>query len=70
MLPIPTPFPGNANNLVLEIMKDYAKTLCGEDQGVVLEFVNPNYKDETWTENEIGMNACARYSKTLSKRIS
>lgn len=35
-----SPFPGNANNLVIE-MSAYAKTLRGEDQGVVLEFVNP-----------------------------
>jgi len=28
----------------------YAKTLRGEDQGVVLEFVNPKYKDDTRTE--------------------
>ena len=31
-------------------MGAYAKTLRGEDQGVVLEFVNPKYKDETRTE--------------------
>jgi UDP-sugar pyrophosphorylase len=43
-----SPFPGNANNLVLE-MGAYAKTLRGEDQGVVLEFVNPKYKDDTRT---------------------
>ena len=43
-----SPFPGNANNLVLEL-SSYAKTLRGEDQGVVLEFVNPKYKDETRT---------------------
>ena len=40
-----SPFPGNANNLVFRI-PEYAKTLRGEDQGVVLEFVNPKYKDE------------------------
>jgi UDP-sugar pyrophosphorylase len=40
-----SPFPGNANNLVLEL-SSYAKTLRGEDQGVVLEFVNPKYKNE------------------------
>lgn len=28
----------------------YANTLRGEDQGVVLEFVNPKYKDDTRTE--------------------
>lgn len=44
-----SPFPGNANNLVLELSA-YAKTLRGEDQGVVLEFVNPKYKDDTRTE--------------------
>lgn len=44
-----SPFPGNANNLVLEL-KAYAHTLRGEDQGVVLEFVNPKYKDDTRTE--------------------
>jgi len=43
-----SPFPGNANNLVLE-MGAYAKTLRGEDQGVVVEFVNPKYKDDTRT---------------------
>jgi hypothetical protein len=44
-----SPFPGNANNLVIE-MGAYAKTLRGEDQGVVLEFVNPKYKDATRTD--------------------
>ena len=44
-----SPFPGNANNLVLEL-NAYAQTLRGEDQGVVLEFVNPKYKDDTRTE--------------------
>lgn len=44
-----SPFPGNANNLVLELSA-YAKTLRGEDQGVVLEFVNPKYKDGTRTD--------------------
>jgi UDP-sugar pyrophosphorylase len=44
-----SPFPGNANNLILE-MGAYAKTLRGDDQGVVLEFVNPKYKDATRTE--------------------
>mmetsp|Transcript_17032 Transcript_17032/g.40134 ORF Transcript_17032/g.40134 Transcript_17032/m.40134 type:complete len:712 (+) Transcript_17032:92-2227(+) len=44
-----SPFPGNANNLVMSI-PEYAKTLRGEDQGVVLEFVNPKYKDETRTD--------------------
>ena len=40
-----SPYPGNANNIVIE-MNAYAKTLGGEDQGVVLEFVNPKYKDD------------------------
>lgn len=31
-------------------MGAYAKTLNGEDKGVVIEFVNPKYKDETRTE--------------------
>jgi UDP-sugar pyrophosphorylase len=44
-----SPFPGNANNLVLELSA-YAKTLRGEDEGVVLEFVNPKYKDKTRTD--------------------
>lgn len=44
-----SPYPGNANNLVIEL-KSYAETLRGEDQGVVLEFVNPKYKDDTRTE--------------------
>jgi UDP-sugar pyrophosphorylase len=44
-----SPFPGNANNLVIELSA-YAKTLRGEDQGVVLEFVNPKYKDSTRTD--------------------
>lgn len=44
-----SPFPGNANNIVIE-MGAYAKTLRGEDQGVVVEFVNPKYKDDTRTE--------------------
>lgn len=44
-----SPFPGNVNNIVIE-MSAYAKTLRGEDQGVVVEFVNPKYMDETRTE--------------------
>ena len=44
-----SPYPGNANNIVIGI-DAYAKTLRGEDQGVVVEFVNPKYKDETRTE--------------------
>jgi UDP-sugar pyrophosphorylase len=43
-----SPFPGNANNLVIELGA-YLKTLQGEDQGVVIEFVNPKYKDDTRT---------------------
>jgi UDP-sugar pyrophosphorylase len=44
-----SPFPGNANNLIIELTA-YGKTLRGEDQGVVLEFVNPKYKDASRTE--------------------
>lgn len=44
-----SPYPGNANNIILELGA-YAKTLRGEDQGVVVEFVNPKYKDGTRTE--------------------
>jgi len=44
-----SPYPGNANNIVIGV-EAYAKTLRGEDQGVVVEFVNPKYKDETRTE--------------------
>jgi UDP-sugar pyrophosphorylase len=44
-----SPFPGNANNIVIE-MDAYAKTLRGEDRGVVVEFVNPKYKDDSRTE--------------------
>ncbi|KAL7541053.1 hypothetical protein ACHAXR_012370 [Thalassiosira sp. AJA248-18] len=44
-----SPYPGNANNIVIE-MGAYAKTLNGEDKGVVIEFVNPKYKDDTRTE--------------------
>lgn len=43
-----SPFPGNANNLVIEL-KAYAKTLHGDDQGVVIEFVNPKYKEGSRT---------------------
>jgi len=43
-----SPYPGNANNIVFEI-SSYAKTLRGEDAGVVDEFVNPKYKDDTRT---------------------
>lgn len=39
-----SPFPGNANNLVLAL-PSYHRTLAGEDQGVVEEFVNPKFKD-------------------------
>jgi hypothetical protein len=31
-------------------MGAYERTLRGEDQGVVIEFVNPKYKDDTRTE--------------------
>ena len=44
-----SPYPGNSNILILG-MDAYVKTLRGEDQGVVVEFVNPKYKDETRTE--------------------
>ena len=44
-----SPYPGNANNIVIE-MGAYAKTLAGEDKGVVIEFVNPKYKDDKRTE--------------------
>lgn len=40
---------GNANNIVIE-MGAYERTLRGEDQGVVIEFVNPKYKDDSRTE--------------------
>ena len=43
-----SPYPGNSNILIIE-MGAYAKTLRGEDQGVVIEFVNPKYKDSTRT---------------------
>jgi UDP-sugar pyrophosphorylase len=39
-------YPGNANNIIIEL-SSYHKTLHGVDQGVVDEFVNPKYKDET-----------------------
>jgi UDP-sugar pyrophosphorylase len=44
-----SPYPGNANNIVISL-DAYAKTLRGEDQGVVVEFVNPKYKDATRTD--------------------
>lgn len=44
-----SPYPGNSNILIIG-MDAYAKTLRGEDQGVVVEFVNPKYKDDTRTE--------------------
>jgi UDP-sugar pyrophosphorylase len=44
-----SPYPGNANNLVFEL-ESYGKTLAGEDQGVVMEFVNPKYKEGSRTE--------------------
>ncbi|KAH8064820.1 UTP-glucose-1-phosphate uridylyltransferase [Aureococcus anophagefferens] len=40
-----SPYPGNANVLVLGLA-DYVATLHGEDLGVVDEFVNPKYKDD------------------------
>uniref|UniRef100_A0A7S2Y4M2 UTP-monosaccharide-1-phosphate uridylyltransferase n=1 Tax=Fibrocapsa japonica TaxID=94617 RepID=A0A7S2Y4M2_9STRA len=43
-----SPYPGNANNIVFK-MDQYLKVLEGEDQGVVVEFVNPKYKDEART---------------------
>ncbi len=39
-----SPYPGNANIIVVEL-GSYARTLGGEDAGVVDEFVNPKYKD-------------------------
>jgi len=44
-----SPYPGNANNLIFEL-SSYAKTLNGEDKGVVIEFVNPKYKEGSRTE--------------------
>jgi len=44
-----SPYPGNANNIIIEL-SSYSKTLSGEDQGVVVEFVNPKYMDATRTE--------------------
>jgi UDP-sugar pyrophosphorylase len=44
-----SPYPGNSNILVMELTS-YAKTLRGDDKGVVDEFVNPKYKDDTRTE--------------------
>jgi len=41
-----SPFPGNSNILILEL-SSYLHTLRGEDQGVVTEFVNPKYADES-----------------------
>mmetsp|Transcript_106203 Transcript_106203/g.307382 ORF Transcript_106203/g.307382 Transcript_106203/m.307382 type:complete len:464 (-) Transcript_106203:1068-2459(-) len=41
-------FPGNVNNLLVKI-PSYAAVLAGPDQGVVDEFVNPKYKDDTRT---------------------
>ncbi|CAM9713899.1 unnamed protein product [Chrysoparadoxa australica] len=40
-----SPFPGNTNQIVFEL-SSYCKVLEGEDMGVVVEFVNPKYKDE------------------------
>mmetsp|Transcript_14307 Transcript_14307/g.17297 ORF Transcript_14307/g.17297 Transcript_14307/m.17297 type:complete len:406 (+) Transcript_14307:247-1464(+) len=44
-----SPFPGNANVLVMKL-KDYVQTIEGKDRGVVDEFVNPKYADETKTK--------------------
>ena len=41
-------YPGNANNLVFKL-KTYRKTIEGEDQGVVNEFVNPKFKEDKVT---------------------
>lgn len=43
-----SPFPGNVNNLLVKL-DSYAKVVGGPDQGVVEEFVNPKYKDDTRT---------------------
>ena len=43
-----SPFPGNVNNLLVHL-PSYEKVISGPDQGVVEEFVNPKYKDETRT---------------------
>jgi UDP-sugar pyrophosphorylase len=43
-----SPFPGNVNTLVLELAS-YNRVLNGPDNGVVTEFVNPKYKDESRT---------------------
>lgn len=43
-----SPYPGNANVLIINLV-DYVTTIGGRDQGVVDEFVNPKYKDETKT---------------------
>eukprot|EP00752_Nemacystus_decipiens_P003634 g3349.t1 len=44
-----SPFPGNTNNLVF-MLEPYLKVLKGEDEGVVVEFVNPKYKAGSRTE--------------------
>ena len=44
-LPLLSVYPGNANNLVFKL-STYRKTIEGEDQGVVNEFVNPKFKDD------------------------
>ncbi|KAG5181643.1 nucleotide-diphospho-sugar transferase [Tribonema minus] len=43
-----SPYPGNTNNIVFEL-GSYVKTLQGKDEGVVVEFVNPKYKDASRT---------------------
>jgi len=44
-----SPFPGNINNIVIELTS-YLHTLKGEDQGVVNEFVNPKYSNQNRTD--------------------
>ena len=43
-----SPFPGNVNNLLV-YLPSYEKVISGPDAGVVEEFVNPKYKDESRT---------------------
>ena len=43
-----SPFPGNVNN-ILVYLPSYERVIAGPDAGVVEEFVNPKYKDETRT---------------------
>jgi UDP-sugar pyrophosphorylase len=44
-----SPFPGNVNNILL-YLPTYLKTISGEDQGVIEEFVNPKYADAQRTK--------------------